>query len=85
MYEIILGRSPSDRKKFDKEGTILLGKHYVTMERNKVLANPIYLDVNKPHSILVAGKRGSGKSYTLGVIAEGIATVSYTHLRAHET
>lgn len=56
MYEIILGRSPSDRKKFGKEGTILLGKHYVTMERNKVLANPIYLDVNKPHSILVAGK-----------------------------
>jgi hypothetical protein len=45
------------------------------MERNKVLANPIYLDVNKPHSILVAGKRGSGKSYTLGVIAEGIANL----------
>ncbi len=75
MYEIILGRSPSDRKKFDKEGTIFLGKHYVTMERNKVLANPIYLDVNKPHSILVAGKRGSGKSYTLGVIAEGIVNL----------
>ncbi len=76
MYEIILGRSSSDRKKFDKAGTILLGKHYVTMERNKVLANPIYLDVNKPHSILVAGKRGSGKSYTLGVIAEGIANLA---------
>ena len=75
MYEIIPGSTPSDRKKFDKVGTILLGKHYGTMERNKVLANPIYLDVNKPHSILVAGKRGSGNSYTLGVIAEGIANL----------
>ena len=73
MYEIILGRNASDRKKLGTNGTILIGKHYVTMEREKVLANPIYLDVNGPHAILIAGKRGSGKSYTLGVIVEGIA------------
>jgi hypothetical protein len=30
----------------------------------------LHIDASKSHIILVAGKRGSGKSYTLGVIAE---------------
>jgi hypothetical protein len=34
---------------------------------------PLYLDVNRPHAMLVVGKRGYGKSYTLGVIAEELA------------
>ena len=75
MYEIILGRSPKERRLLDTKGTIFLGKHYVQMERNTSLANPILLDINKPHAILVSGKRGSGKSYTLGVMAEGIANL----------
>ena len=33
----------------------------------------IYLDVDKAHVILVSGKRGTGKSWTLGNIVEGIA------------
>lgn len=33
----------------------------------------IGLDVDSPHAILVVGKRGYGKSYTLGVIAEDLA------------
>ena len=65
MYEIILGRSPKERRILDTKATILLGKHYVQMERTESLANPILLDINKPHAILVSGKRGSGKSYTL--------------------
>lgn len=72
MYEIILGRNETDRKKYGKNATIFLGKHYVTMERAKSLANPMLLDVARPHVILVCGKRGSGKSYTLGVMAEGL-------------
>ena len=40
------------------------------------LSNKIYMDVARSHVILVAGKRGSGKSYTLGVIAEEIANLS---------
>jgi len=31
------------------------------------------LDVDGPHAALVVGKRGYGKSYTLGVLAEGLA------------
>ena len=57
MYEIVLGRKPADIKKYGTKGSILIGRHYVTMERNKVLANPVYLDFNQPHAILVSGKR----------------------------
>lgn len=32
------------------------------------------LDLDGPHAMLVVGKRGYGKSYTLGVIAESLAT-----------
>ncbi|WP_411967779.1 ATP-binding protein [Haloferax sp. YSSS75] len=34
---------------------------------------PVELDVNRPHAAVVVGKRGSGKSHTLGVVAEGLA------------
>ncbi|WP_396610832.1 ATP-binding protein [Haloferax sp. S1W] len=34
---------------------------------------PVGLDVNRPHAAVVVGKRGSGKSHTLGVVAEGLA------------
>lgn len=37
---------------------------------------PVGLDTDRPHAGVVVGKRGSGKSYTLGVIAEGLAEVS---------
>lgn len=34
---------------------------------------PLSLDLDRPHAALVVGKRGYGKSYTLGVIAEALA------------
>jgi len=34
---------------------------------------PLHLDVDRPHAVNVVGKRGSGKSYTLGVLAEELA------------
>ncbi|SDF21502.1 ATP-binding protein [Halorientalis regularis] len=34
---------------------------------------PVYLDLDGPHAMLIVGKRGYGKSYTLGVIAESLA------------
>lgn len=37
---------------------------------------PVALDVDRPHVGLVVGKRGSGKSNTLAVIAEGLAGTS---------
>src|SRR3989344_3480937 len=73
-YDIIIGRNEADKKKFGNEGLILLGKNYVKMGNMVSLSNNIYLDVARSHVILVSGKRGSGKSYSLGVIAEGIAS-----------
>jgi len=73
MYDIIIGRTAEDLEKFGTEGTILLGKHYVKMGRTTSLSNKILLDVIRSHVIFVCGKRGGGKSYTMGVIAEGIS------------
>jgi len=73
MYDIIIGRSEKDREKYGKEGTIFLGKHYVKMGQTTSLSNKIYMDVTRSHVVFVSGKRGSGKSYTMGVIAEGMS------------
>ncbi len=72
VYDIVLGRNDSDRLKFGNEATIFLGKGYVRMGQTTSLSNRILLDVARTHVILVSGKRGSGKSTTLGVIAEEV-------------
>ena len=69
-YDIILGRDQADKKKFGDKGLIYLGKGYVTMGNYTSLSNKLFMDVARSHVVLVAGKRGSGKSYSLGVIAE---------------
>jgi len=74
-YDIILGRDPSDMKKFGEKGIIYIGKGYVKMGQYTSLSNKIWMDVARSHVVLVSGKRGSGKSYTLGVIAEEIANL----------
>src|SRR3989338_5512788 len=73
MYDIVIGRSKEEIEKYETKGTILLGKHYVKMGQTTSLSNEIYLDVMSSHVVFICGKRGSGKSYTMGVIAEGIS------------
>ncbi|MDD5332010.1 MAG: ATP-binding protein [Candidatus Nanoarchaeia archaeon] len=73
--DIIVGRSETETKKLGREATIFLGKQYVKMGQVTSLANNIYMDVNSSHVVLVSGKRGSGKSFTLGVIAEEISNL----------
>lgn len=72
MRKIVIGRDQEDLRKFGDEGLAALGKHYVKTGDKINLANDIQLDLARPHVILVSGKRGQGKSYTLGVIAEEI-------------
>ena len=74
-YDIIIGRDEDDKKRFGDKGLVFLGKGFVTMGNYTSLSNPIYLDVARSHVILVSGKRGSGKSYTLGVIAEELSNL----------
>ncbi|MCK9596820.1 DUF87 domain-containing protein [Candidatus Pacearchaeota archaeon] len=74
-YDIILGRDESDKKKLGNRGLVYIGKGYVKMGQYTSLSNKIFMDVARSHVVLVAGKRGSGKSYTLGVIAEEISNL----------
>ena len=73
VFEVVIGRSRKDVEKHGKEGTILLGKQYVQMGQTRSLSNPVYLDVAGAHVVFIVGKRGSGKSYSMGAIAEGMA------------
>ena len=74
-YDIIVGRGESDKKRFGDKGLVRLGKSYVNMGQYTSLSNTIFMDVARSHVVLVAGKRGSGKSYTLGTIAEEISNL----------
>jgi len=70
VYNIVIGRDEADKKRFGEQGTIFLGKGYVKMGETTSLSNNIFLDVLRSHVIMVSGKRGSGKSYSLSVISE---------------
>lgn len=72
MYEIVIGRNEEDRKKYGLQGTVLIGKHYVKMGQTTSLSNEILMDVSRSHVVFICGKRGTGKSYTMGTIAEGV-------------
>ncbi len=74
-YDIIIGRDLTDKKRFGDRGLIYIGKGYVKMGNYTSLSNKIWMDVARSHVVLVAGKRGSGKSYTLGAIAEEISNL----------
>lgn len=71
-FEITVGRDKRAQKELGDKGRVLIGKSYVQMGRTTSLSNPIYMDVARAHVVYIVGKRGSGKSYTLGAIAEGI-------------
>jgi len=74
-YKVIIGRNDDDKKRLGEKGLIYIGKGYVKMGQYTSLSNKLYMDVARSHVILVAGKRGSGKSYTLGVLTEELASL----------
>lgn len=71
MQDIVVGRSKADIEKFGMKGSIFIGRHYITMGQEHALSNNVYMDVAGAHVMLICGKRGGGKSYTMGAIAEG--------------
>jgi len=74
-YDIITGRGEVDKKNLKDKGLIFIGKGYVKMGQYTSLSNKILMDIARSHVVLVAGKRGSGKSYTLGVLAEELSNL----------
>jgi len=70
---VVIGRLPKDVSKYGTKGAILLGKQYVEKLDRLFLDRNVYMDVSGAHVVLICGKRGGGKSYTMGVIAEGLS------------
>ena len=68
---IVLGRNYDDYETYKTKGAIYLGKKYHEIEEKLVPMNDIFLDISSAHVVFICGKRGGGKSYTMGVIAEG--------------
>ena len=72
---VVLGRSDSFHRKYRTGGLGMIGGVAETSDDvlTSLMGMPVNLDLMSPHVMLVAGKRGSGKSYTLGIIAEELA------------
>jgi DNA helicase HerA-like ATPase len=75
VREEIFGREESLVKKVGKIGCGYLGKIVSYPAGRYEESGAVYLDLTSPHCMLVVGKRGTGKSYTLGVLAEGFGTL----------
>jgi DNA helicase HerA-like ATPase len=75
IREEIFGREESQTKKVGKKGCGYLGKVVSYPAGRYEESGAVYLDLTSPHCMLVVGKRGTGKSYTLGVLAEGFGTL----------
>lgn len=74
-YDITVGRDKEAKKKIGEKALAYFGKGYVKMGQYTSLSNKLFLDVAKSHVLLIAGKRGSGKSYTMGVLAEELTNL----------
>ena len=66
---VLIGqRTPNPEPK----AAILLGKLIEQTSSHNLFNWAVWLDATFPHVVLIAGKRGSGKSYDLGILAEGL-------------
>ncbi len=66
---ILLGRKEHLFRKEGFRGALFIGR----VEEEDLRGWDVYVDALYPHVIFVAGARGSGKSYTLGVFVEELA------------
>lgn len=66
------------RQEADDRGLLNIGRYY---SLDGSLGAPVYMDGTRPHVMLVSGKRGYGKSYTLGTIIEELARLAQNHGR----
>lgn len=72
---LVIGQREADA---NPKAAILLGKIAEQTASKNALGWAVWLDATFPHVALIAGKRGSGKSYDLGVIAEGLCSPDST-------
>lgn len=53
-------------------GTMNIGKY---LALDKSMGSDVYMDALRPHVILICGKRGYGKSYTMGTVIEELSSL----------
>src|SRR5262245_53741975 len=70
---VVFGRSI---KKENLERLIYIGKVLENTTGKNYLNADAWLDVTFPHVIYITGTRGSGKSFDLGVLLEGISSLT---------
>jgi DNA helicase HerA-like ATPase len=58
------------RKEKNEAGSLNIGRYYAL---DSSLGSNVYIDIIHPHIVLICGKRGYGKSHTIGVFIEEIA------------
>jgi hypothetical protein len=71
LFAVVVGRNESSHRKFGLKGTLFIG--LVCEYNTNHFGKKILVDSLNPHKIFISGKTGSGKSYTLGVLAEELA------------
>jgi ABC-type polar amino acid transport system ATPase subunit len=69
----VLGRSEAKIGKYGSRATAYVGKVVMSGGQNPVLGRKVLLDIAEPHVVLVCGKRGGGKSFTMAVLIEEFA------------
>ena len=72
-FSTVVGRIKEDQVRFGNSGVGYIGKHIVGTGEDAHTTTKVLLDLLRPHIVLISGKRGTGKSYVAGVIAEEIA------------
>ena len=70
---LIFGRSSAGD---NYTNLVYLGKVLENSPGKNLFANDAWLDVTLPHVIYITGTRGSGKSFDLGILVEGISVLT---------
>ena len=55
VYETIVGRMKEDLEKFGNKGTGYIGKHIVGTGEDTHLTTKVFIDLLRPHVILISG------------------------------
>lgn len=71
---VILGRTKEIQEEWGVNGAVYIGR--VCEKTERLHGYKVMLDAIQPHKIFICGKTGSGKSYTMGVIAEELSQLN---------
>lgn len=70
---LLVGRTSAD---LSARNLMYIGKVLESCPSNNMLAGDVWLDTTFPHVIYISGTRGSGKSFDLGVLIEGLSKLA---------